>query len=180
MKKVILLLALVAVAVGVGVYYFGGFRPLRPEEVIEKNLRGLSDIKTVEFSPAPAYRLEPSSWTGYIQYGSMTHHFTLVISEVVPNPASNGSRVAFRGYIDWGPHGRLKIEGTAEGNHLQFVETAFLIGSAEGGLGNRWDVHITGDQMAGTVKNGMALVHAQRSVGSIPQEVNPIQRGLTR
>jgi hypothetical protein len=90
-----------------------------------------------------------------------------VIEEVNPDHG-------FIGYMEWNgpPPATLAIEGKANGNHLEFVDTVFLVGDENGGTGDGKDVRIKGDRMIGTDKNGTASLRAQRQSWT-PTEPNP-------
>jgi hypothetical protein len=114
----------------------------------------------------PHYKLTPSVWEGTISYKNAEYAFTLVFEEVGPN----GSLI---GHMDWPPqdkmaHYRLVVEGTANGNHLEFEDTDFIVGARTEGVYDKKDVWISGNRMVGTDKNGTATLQARRIPSSIP------------
>lgn len=106
-----------------------------------------------------SYRVEPSSWTGKLTIpargGPQTFPFELVIEHVSADGKVDG-------YMDWGPELRTAVSGSAEGNHLELVDTAFLKGSS-GKLGEKKDLYIRGDSLGGTDKDGAAFIIGTRA-----------------
>ena len=114
----------------------------------------------------PHYTLTPSVWEGAITYKNAEYTFTLVFEEIGPN----GNLI---GYMDWPPqaemgHSRLVVEGTANGNHLEFEDTDHIIGNNVQGSYDKKDVWISGNRMTGTDKNGTATLKARRATAPPP------------
>ncbi len=109
--------------------------------------------------PEP-YQLEPSWWEGLISRDGRTHYpLILVIEEVSPDHS-------FIGHMKWNPNGLdvVAIEGSAEGNHLTFIDTVMLTGGPGNVTGIKRDVLITGNRMTGTNTNmpGVVTLTAER------------------
>jgi hypothetical protein len=130
----------------------------------------VGDLVTVQrlFQPRhdPAYQLEPSRWVGTMGHQGARHPFILVIEEA-------NSDHTFVGYMEWSgpPATTLAIEGKANGNYLEFVDTVFPMGDEDNGTGDRKDVRIKGDRMIGTDKGGTVSFRAQREPWT-PSEPN--------
>ena len=104
--------------------------------------------------PVETYQLQPSRWEGLISREGKTYYpLLLVIEEVYPDHS-------FIGHMKWNPNGMdlVAIEGSAEGNHLTFVDTIMLKGWPGNVTGIKRDVLITGNHMRGTNASMPAVV----------------------
>lgn len=101
------------------------------------------------------YFLEPGVWQGEMTYIGKKHPFELVIET-----AQDGNLAGYMDWVETSPRYRLAIRGTYEGNHLVFVDYAFLERKGAAGLYDEQDVYIIDNEMKGTAKNGAATLTA--------------------
>lgn len=115
---------------------------------------------TAPLEQSEGYQLEPSWWEGLISREGRTFYpLILVIEEVYPDHS-------FIGHMKWNPNRKdiVAIEGSAEGNHLTFIDTVMLAGWPGNVTGIKRDVIITGNRMTGTNTNmnGVVTLTAER------------------
>lgn len=111
-------------------------------------------------APSESYQLEPSWWEGLISREGKTYYpLILVIEEVYPDHS-------FIGHMKWNPNRRdiVAIEGSAEGNHLTFVDTVMLTGWPGNVTRIKRNIIITGNRMTGTNTDraGVVTLTAER------------------